>query len=397
MSSNSNQLIKNWYYFPALVWFFISVIIGVWMRLEWHNPIQHYFDIRNLIHAHSHAALLGWMYIVFAGFTLKHFIHLTTVISVAKPMALTLHLSNVGMLIAFSLQGYAFWSILFSTIHLIATVWLAFLLLLRKDKRISEIAMKFAGAAWLWLILSGFGPFALAFTGGMASVWAQFWLGSYLYLLTNGWILFMMISILLHHLVKEENHPQLNFGFNLMYYTLPGSMLSMFYVLNFPIWVYWIGWFFNLAFALGSILVLVSLFKSTLKYEGSKFLLYSGLIFLGLKTALQLIAFWPSLIELTSNHLLKVSFLHLFLLGCISLLIISLFYSDKHQNSKTISFSHLLIGLGTISMIVLLFMMAGLPLIGYFIFLPYQFLFALTGGLIVAGSLLILRSNFQLK
>ena len=52
----------NW----ALGFFFIAALIGLTMRAFplWNIP---YFDYRNLLHTHSHIALLGWGFLMVSG------------------------------------------------------------------------------------------------------------------------------------------------------------------------------------------------------------------------------------------------------------------------------------------------------------------------------------------
>ena len=383
------SLVDVWFYKPAFIWLVLSLIVGIWIRFEWHSPIQSEFAIPHLIHTHTHAALLGWVYLIFSGFTLKTVIPERKATAIAVPMAVGLHLANVGMFIAFSLQGYAFWSILFSSIHLFLTVWLAVVYLFFRKKDAPLLVRNFTGSAWLWLMLSGFGPFALAFTGGMAGQWAQFWLGSYLYLLTNGWILFILIAVGIQYLhVKTDSNKWMNIGFNIMFYSLPGSMISMFYVLDISEKLQWIGWLFNVAFSIGTLMVVIPLIKPALKKTIDKWLVFQGLLFLIVKSVLQIIAFLPFLLYLTSNHHLKVLFLHLFLLGCVTLILIP-FASHPPKNKILNALAPVLLLSGVVLMILFMGMMAGLPLFGVFLFLPYQLLMTISGILILAGVIIV--------
>ena len=163
-----SRSLRRWFELPALFWLIAAVSIGIWIRLEWHTPMQSFFATSDLIHAHTHAALLGWVYLVMSGFTLRHFINESTASRVLRPMSAGLQIANAGMLVSFALQGYAFWSILFSSLHLFLMLWLAGLYVMRPpsepDKSLSR---KFASAAWFWQVVSGFGPIILAATGGM--------------------------------------------------------------------------------------------------------------------------------------------------------------------------------------------------------------------------------------
>lgn len=394
--SSKYELITRWYYFPALLWLAASLLVGIWIRVEWHQPFQSFFSMQNLIHTHSHASLLGWVYIVFAGFTLQHFIRKSVVQKIAAPMAAGLHLSNAGMFISFALQGYAFWSILFSTIHLILTLWLAVLYLICRKSSVNDLMANFTGAGWLWLVLSGFGPFALAFSGGMAGQWALFWLGSYLYLLTNGWVLFMLMAVLISTVTPGGKYKKwADIGFNLMFWSLPGSMLSMFYVISFPEWTMWAGWIFNIAFTAGTLMTILFLLNQPGGVSSYKILFYSGVMFLAAKSVIQIIAFYPELLYLSTNHHLKVAFLHLFLVGCTSLLLIYAVYKPAIPGTGYFNSAALIIT-GSVLMIMLLFMMPGLPMLGVFLFIPYQLLIALSGLLIITGIIWITFSYRRL-
>ncbi len=381
--------INRWYYIPALIWLMVTLVSGIWLRLEWQYSIQQFLSVSDLIHAHSHAAMLGWIYIAFAGFTLKYCIRTSTAVKNAIPMAVLLHVSNVGMFVSFSLSGYAFWSILWSSVHLVATLWLAYLLVFYMKKSENKLFETFLLTAWLWLIIAGFSPIALAISGGMSSKLAQFWLGSYLYLSTNGWILFMTLAVLVQNLPLERICKLDWLGYWLMTICLPFSMISMFYTFELEYQLYYLGWIMNIAFSAGTIIVCVRLLSTLHSNPTIKTIFFTGLCLLVAKSLLQVITFHPNFLYLTNYHLLKVAFLHLFLFGSVTLLIISGIYdyallSKSYQ--KMINTSLLT---GVLSMIFFIFAMPGLPLLGYIFIYPWHLLMAISGLLTLFGVSLI--------
>lgn len=97
-----------------------------------------FFEQKNLLHAHSHFAFTGWIsHVLYCGFFLlvAPYINLK-----ARPKYKILILLNLvsafGMLIAFTIQGYKFFSIAFSMLSIITAFFLPhFLLPMQKKSR----------------------------------------------------------------------------------------------------------------------------------------------------------------------------------------------------------------------------------------------------------------------
>ncbi|MCH8568958.1 MAG: hypothetical protein LAT67_11865 [Balneolales bacterium] len=385
--------IEKWYYFPALIWLLIAVAAGTWIRFEWHNPQQTFFEIPNLIHAHTHAALLGWVYLVMAGFTLRHFIQEETAQKLLVPMSVALQISNVGMLVSFALGGYAFWSILFSSLHLFLTLWLAILFLFSADKNRKGLSRDFAAAAWLWQVLSGFGPFALAFTGGMSGTMAQFWLGSYLFLLLNGWIIFMMLSIWFNQPDVAARSGRLGqIGFNIMYISLLPALLSMLYPLGISESLIRAGFIFNLIHGIGILLLLPALWPRKSASLMVHFVLITACILLGIKAIIQPVSYFPDLIHITQNHLLKVGFLHMVLLALLSPLLLVLLYTSLQKAEMTVNVILGSIMLSVLTTTAILFWIPLGSMAGIFLFWPWQLILGISG---LTFTIAILAASYR--
>lgn len=107
----------------------LGALIGLVLRYAYTGAISN-FPFKNVLHAHSHIMLLGFLFnglllLVWANFT-KGFDKLSYRIYIAMQLCVAV------MLVAFILQGYALYSILFSTMHL----WLSYVLLIRLWKRL---------------------------------------------------------------------------------------------------------------------------------------------------------------------------------------------------------------------------------------------------------------------
>lgn len=382
--------LRRWFYLPALFWLIAAVSIGIWIRLEWYAPMQDVFQTQDLIHAHTHAALLGWVYLVMSGFTLRHFIRPDTSIRVLRPMSAGLQLVNLGMLIAFALQGYAFWSILFSAAHLFLTLWLAVLFVMRPASRSdASLSRRFAASAWFWQVISGFGPIILAATGGMSGSLAEFWLGSYLFLLLNGWIIFMMLSMWIRQTGADTSAGAgARTGHHLMHLSLFPGLISMFYGAGLPEWMMGVGFGFNLMHATGILLLLPLLWKARLCANHAAFIrLLLGLatLLLGLKAGLQAASYYPELLYLTKNHLLRVAFLHLVLLGMLTPLLLYFGYEGMMKSKQIATqVTALALSSGFITTLILFW----IPLSGMlrvYLFWPWQLIMAMAGSLLLTA------------
>ena len=149
--------------FPKKLWLFplifgvIGALIGLVLRYLYTGSISMSFNFKNVLHAHSHVMLLGFLFnamlvLIWSNFT-------KTLDRISYRYYLALQVCMFVMLVAFIFQGYAFYSILFSTLHL----WISYILLIRLWKRLKgnkEIILLVKGGI-IFRFLSSLGPYAL--------------------------------------------------------------------------------------------------------------------------------------------------------------------------------------------------------------------------------------------
>ena len=103
----------------CLINFLIAALLGLLLRYYFIDPID--LNYRFLIHAHSHTAMLGWIYLMLFTLIVHYFI------PDKKPVYNRLfwltEFAVIGMLLSFPFQGYALYSIIFSTLFLFASYW----------------------------------------------------------------------------------------------------------------------------------------------------------------------------------------------------------------------------------------------------------------------------------
>ena len=103
----------------CLVNFLIAALMGLVLRYAFIGELN--FNYRFLTHAHSHVAMLGWVYLMIYVLFVHYFV------PEKKPVFTRLfwltQLAVVGMMLSFPLQGYAAISILFSTLHIFCSYY----------------------------------------------------------------------------------------------------------------------------------------------------------------------------------------------------------------------------------------------------------------------------------
>src|SRR5690625_5040598 len=105
------------YIHASFFFFLLTALSGVWMRIYILSPSSG-IAYDHVLHAHSHLALLGWIFIaVFCLFLRLHWLDI-----VARKKATTilfsLFISSLLMFLAFVYQGYGLYSIIISTLHI---------------------------------------------------------------------------------------------------------------------------------------------------------------------------------------------------------------------------------------------------------------------------------------
>lgn len=185
------------------------------------------FNYKYLLHAHSHTALLGWIYLGLTTLIYKCFLESAQKPKLYKRIFYFTNVCIIGMLITFPLQGYALYSIIFSTLFLFASYWFAWFAIkyvpAHFKKRFSWRLVKTS----LWyLVISSIGPWAIGgvmSTLGPTSIWYKTSIYFYLHFQYNGWFILALLGLLFFFF--EERGTQ----FNLQ------KLKSTFLLLNFGI------------------------------------------------------------------------------------------------------------------------------------------------------------------
>ncbi|UKM65981.2 hypothetical protein GSB9_02554 [Flavobacteriaceae bacterium GSB9] len=305
----------------CLVNFLIAALMGLVLRYAFIGELN--FNYRFLTHAHSHVAMLGWVYLMIYVLFVHYFV------PEKKPVFMRLfwltQLAVVGMMLSFPLQGYAAISILFSTLHIFCSYYFVFLIW-KHQKIKSPTVQKLFKASLVFMLLSTFGVWCLGpavSMQGPASAFYQIAIQFFLHFQFNGWFLIAVLALLFYKLKVEKTRT----------FTLFYTLLLVSVVFTFALPIYWfvplkIFYWMN---ALGVLLQLwmlflfVKLVKPLLVLflkERQKLmaLIFSfAVVGFAIKVSLQSLSLIPEMAEAAyQQRNLVVGFIHLLMLGVIT-------------------------------------------------------------------------------
>ncbi len=189
----------------AVLNFLIAACFGVLLRAAFVWEIA-WMDYRNVLHGHSHVALLGWLYL---GFFLL--IHATLLPKKKAGKSLytwifwLTQVSVTGMMLAFPMQGYAGFSIFFTTLHLLVSYLMVFSVWRDHDRTDIRVSLLLK-TALLFLVFSTLGVWLLAVlmaTGGKSGILYQVAIQFYLHFQFNGWLLFILLALVAKRVPME--------------------------------------------------------------------------------------------------------------------------------------------------------------------------------------------------
>lgn len=326
---------KNLYIKFAFNYFIILACLGVLLRLSsvYYIPLNY----KNILHTHSHIAFLGWVYsAIFALYIELFSSKIDSQLKSYRTQFILIQVVNLGMLISFPIQGYALFSIIFSTLHVIISYWFVYTILkdIKNNTTINMITKQFAKASLLFLILSSLGPFTLPIIIKIYGAGSDNYFNTiyyYLHFQYNGWFTFSILAISFRFLELKGvlfNSYKQKQAYSILFYS---TFLTLF--LSF-LWTKPSIVFYILA-GVGSVLQIIFtyfLYSVFSKMENAnnykiktinKNILRIILLCFVLKMIFQLIGAFPYFADLSYEiRNFIIGYLHLFLIGVVSLSIL---------------------------------------------------------------------------
>lgn len=366
------------------------------------------FNYVHLLHAHSHVAFQGWIYTVLFLLITKLFLD-DNLIKKGKyklQFGLTL-VALLGIMVAFVLQGYALFSILFSSLFQLLNYWFAFRFF--KDVKNSEKAkrhsfsLKFIKVGFWMMILSTVGPWVVGILSAKGLNGSEFYdaaLYFFLHFQYNGWFTFAILGICFYLLEKYSiTFKQKEARLFYILFTLaviPSYFLSLL-GLSFRNYIIAFGY-------ISAILQLISLFylikclrgnltslKGQINYWALLLLKIVAFTFV-LKIVLQFASVLPIFKQLAfSNHFLIIAYIHLVMIGVISFFLLASLFQ-----LRWITLTSVLSKVG-VSMLIVGFVLSELILVLMGLGIPFdksQLLLIVFSALMVIGIMFILIEQF---
>ncbi|HZH69959.1 MAG TPA: hypothetical protein VFD80_05880 [Flavobacteriaceae bacterium] len=319
----------------AVFYLFLAAVLGTTLRLF--VVVDLPAEYRFLVHTHSHVALLGWVYVALTTLLYKLYLQPAGVTKRYRRIFWLAQVSIVGMLFTFPFQGYALFSIFFSTLFLVASYFFAALFFKKSAPEMrNRFSFKLAKWAVIYMIISSIGPWALGGimnTLGSTSVWYKLAIYFYLHFQYNGWFILGLLAVLFYFL---EVH---NFALEVGRHKIWLRIINTSIVLTFFLSTLFMEphWFLNVLGGMGVLLqswILLLFFfwlypkwkkfSGKLKSGVSGMLVFAGVLW-AIKNDMQLLSALPYFAKVAFTNLdFVIGYLHLVFLGVVSIALFAL-------------------------------------------------------------------------
>jgi len=194
----------------AVLYFLIVALMGIVLRFYVVIPIP--INYKYLLHAHSHTALLGWIYLGLTTVIYRIFLQSADKPRLYNRIFYFTNLTILGMVVAFPIQGYALFSIIFSTLFLFASYWFAWFALKYVPQHFKDrFSWRLVKTSIYYLVFSSIGPWAIGgvmSTLGPTSIWYKTSIYFYLHFQYNAWFILALLGVLFYFM--EENGIRFN-------------------------------------------------------------------------------------------------------------------------------------------------------------------------------------------
>jgi hypothetical protein len=321
----------------SLFFLFVVALIGTLLRSF--SYFSSSLEYSNLVHAHSHVAFQGWIYSILMLVLTTTFLNEYQIQKGIYKLQFKLTIFIVFIiLITFSIQGYALFSIISSTLFQFLNYW--FIIRFLKDtkylKKKFYLSLKFIRTGLYFGVLSTFIPYVVGVVSAKGLNGSELYkslIYIFLHLQYNGWFLFVILGLLFHFL--KSNRIKINSHYVNLFYILmkllviPSiilSLLGMSYSKIIEIPSYFIAIFLLIAIYLfyKSINFKDLIYKIHSKKILFKLYFYTFLFSLLLKLLLQFFSvFRNGYIDIFNNKSLILGYLHLNFIGLISFFILA--------------------------------------------------------------------------
>lgn len=336
-------------------------LIGVTLRYK----IAYYFpyiDQKHLLHGHSHFAFAGWVSMALMVLMVHYLEKKGQAGSFKKYKSLLWAnlLTAIGMLIAFPIEGYGIYSIIFST----ASIFVSYVFAIVYWRDLNRLPVRSVSHQWfkaslVFSIFSSLGAFALAVMMINRINHQDWYLASeyfYLHFQYNGWFFFACMGLAAdkQEMFGAAPHKQTLVYRLFVWSAIPAYLLSTLWM-NLPLWLYLVtitavilqltGWF-----AMFQIIRKQVLPKRQRIIKPARIILTLSFLALTIKFLLQSGSVIPSLSTLAFGFRpIVIGYLHLVLLGFTTLFLLGSMLEDQLiPESRTMAIGLAILAFGII-------------------------------------------------
>jgi hypothetical protein len=189
----------------ALLNLVLATLLGALLRYAFVDELA-WMKFRNVLHAHSHVAMLGWGYMALYALFVAFFIHDEARLKFYDRLFWLTQISVIGMLFSFPVQGYGAASIAFSTLHILLSYVWVWRFWTDTQSNSPGWSLHFARAALVFMVISTLGVWSIGpiVAGGLRS--ATFFhlaVQFFLHFQFNGWFIFAALALALRFLEQK--------------------------------------------------------------------------------------------------------------------------------------------------------------------------------------------------
>ncbi len=329
---------KKWLLFSFFNLMLVA-LLGVTLRYKIAFSLP-FIDQQKLLHGHSHFAFTGWVTQALMTLLVGYLSERSgrNYFSKYRWILIFNAVTAYGMLFSFPVQGYGFVSILFSTLSLFASYYFAIYYWRDLGRlRVQHISDRWFKVALIGNAISSAGPFSLAYMMASQHMNQAWYLASiyfYLHFQYNVWFFFSCMGLFAYKLqqlnISDRYLKSVFYGFAVA--ALPTYLLSVLW-LHIPVWLYVVVLLGVSAQLYAWTLFLKCLYKHISGLKRNLSVLSQALFTLAglavtIKLLLQTISIIPSVSKLAFGFRpIVIGYLHLILLGIVSLFIIGYAYT----------------------------------------------------------------------
>lgn len=343
-SSMQNEMFVRIWIRWALGFFLVASMLGLTMR-AFHILEIPVLEYRNILHAHSHIALLGWGFMMVMGGMIFSLEESATYAKKYGTLSIALLISLIGMLLSFPVQGYGSVSISFSSVFVLISYGIIFKLWKTLRLKVATTGIRLIRWSLIGYLISTLGLWAL---GPISVVFGRM---HELYFMTIQWFLhfqlnawFVLGTLGLFVFFAEKR------GFNILLSCIKEIILVLSVVLTYSLVITWAEptpvffWINSVAVILQAAaytLLLGKILKITSTLSISSFTKLLIRVALGsfmVKAFLQLLLVFPQVAVISYTiRMYVIGFLHLVLLGAMTFGLAGIAMAEQRLPRTTVS------------------------------------------------------------